>query len=123
MSVKRLIDTDPLKISEVLQAFFRLDAPTQQEIQEQVKRLSDPQTTGTERDRAEKVLAQLLRSASETTRAGPALGQDERLSPSHRALRAQLEKAEGHFAATLERLMAERQLTQIQLAQRIGASE
>jgi hypothetical protein len=40
------------------------------------------------------------------------MSRDERLSAKHQELRGQMEQAEAAFAATLARLMAERQLTQ-----------
>jgi transcriptional regulator with XRE-family HTH domain len=49
------------------------------------------------------------------------LSRDERFTPEHHALRARMEQLEAAFAATLDRLLAERQLTQAQLAERIGA--
>jgi DNA-binding XRE family transcriptional regulator len=123
MSAKLSNGNNPLKISEILQAFFQLDAGTQQQVQEQVKRLSDPQTSEAERDRAERALAAVLRSGGGKHQAGRVMSRDERLSPAHRELRAQMEQAEAAFAATLARLMAERQLTQAQLAQRIGVGQ
>jgi DNA-binding XRE family transcriptional regulator len=122
MSSKSSVSTSP-KISEVLQAFFQLDARTQQEIQEQVKRVSDPQTTAAERDRAEKKLAALLRSVGKNDQAGPVIDRDERFSPAHHELRTRMQEAEATFAQTLARLMAERQLTQAQLAERIGVGQ
>jgi DNA-binding XRE family transcriptional regulator len=123
MSAKRSSSDRPLKISEVLQAFFQLDARTQQEIQELVMRLNDPEISEAERDRAEKTLTAMLHSAGGKHRAGHVLGRDERLSPAHHELRVQMEQAEAAFAATLAQLMAERQLTQAQLAQRIGVGQ
>ena len=51
------------------------------------------------------------------------LSREERFSPAHHALRAQMEQAEAAFAATLARLLAERQFTQAQLAERIGVGQ
>ena len=51
------------KVSEILHAFFQLDAGTQREIQEQVKRLRDPQPSAAERDRAEKALVTVIQEA------------------------------------------------------------
>jgi len=70
MSVKR---NSALKISEVLQAFFQMDGRTQQQIRDQVQRLTDPRTTKAERDRAEQTLAAMLRSAGEQDQAGRVL--------------------------------------------------
>jgi DNA-binding XRE family transcriptional regulator len=122
MSAKPSTGSSPLTISEVLQAFFQLDAAEQKEIQEQVKRLSDAQTLAAERDRTEKRLAAMLGPAGKRG-AGPVLSRDERFGPGHRELRAQMEQAEAAFAATLARLLAERQLTQAQLAERIGVGQ
>src|SRR5205807_6174384 len=51
------------------------------------------------------------------------LRREDRLGAAHRELRAGLEQAEAAFAATLARLLAERQLTQAQLAERIGVGQ
>jgi DNA-binding XRE family transcriptional regulator len=123
MSAKPSNGNQSLKISEVLLAFFQLDPGTQREIQEQLKRLDDPQTSAAERDRAEKTLAAILQSAGGKHRAGRVLSRAERFTPAHHDLRAQMEQAEEAFAATLARLMAERQLTQAQLAERIGVGQ
>jgi DNA-binding XRE family transcriptional regulator len=122
MSGKPSTHSNALKVSDVLQAFFQLDAATQQEVQEQVRQLSEAQTTAVERDRTEKRLATMLRSSGKSA-AGPVLSLDERFTPAHRELRAQMEQAEAAFAATLARLLAERQLTQAQLAERIGVGQ
>ena len=123
MSAKPSPGNSGLKISEVLQAFFQLDANAQREVREQVRRLSAPQTSAAERDRAEKRLAAVLGSAGAPDLAGRVLRREERLSPAHQELRAQMDQAEAAFAATLARLMAERQLTQAQLAERIGVGQ
>ena len=123
MSGKPSTHSNALKVSDVLQAFFQLDAATQQEIQEQVKRLSDAHTSAAERDLTEKTLAAMLHSAAGKPAARPVLSQDERFGPAHHELRAHMEQAEAAFAATLARLLAERQLTQAQLAERIGVGQ
>src|SRR5262249_20622251 len=111
------------KLSDALQAFFQLDARAQQEIQEQVKRLGDPQTSPAERDCVEKMLAARLQSAPDRYHAGRVVSREERFSSAQRELRAHMEQVEAAFAATLARLMAERQLTQAQLAERIGVGQ
>jgi DNA-binding XRE family transcriptional regulator len=123
MSAKPTAGNDVGNIKEILQAFFQLDAPRQREIQEQVKRLGDPQVSRADRDLAERALASLLQSKRGRLPAGPVVGQDEWFSAAHHELRAQMEKAEAAFAATLARLMAERQLTQAELANRIGVGQ
>ena len=40
MSEKRANGTNSLPIGEIMQAFFQLDGPTQQEVREQVQRLT-----------------------------------------------------------------------------------
>jgi predicted XRE-type DNA-binding protein len=123
MAAKAETGNNPLKISEVLQAFFLLDARSQQEIQEQVRRLRNPQTSKAERNRAEEILAKMLRAAGAIPEAGGVVNRDERFSPAHHELRAQQEQAEAAFAAVLARLMAQRQLSQAQLAERIGVGQ
>jgi DNA-binding XRE family transcriptional regulator len=120
MSVKR---NSALKISEVLQAFFQMDGRAQQQIHDQVRRLTDPRTSKAERDRAEQTLAAMLRSAGEKDQAGRVLARDERFTAAHHELRAQMDQAEAAFTAALTRLMAERQLTQADLAERIGVGQ
>lgn len=51
------------------------------------------------------------------------MSRDNRLSAAHQELRARMDQAEAAFAATLARLMAERQLTQAQLAERTGVGQ
>ncbi len=111
------------KISEILLAFFRLDESAQRAIHEQVQRLTDPRTSKVERDRAERTLATLLRSVPEQCEAGHLVGREQRLTSEQRELRARMEQAEAAFTATLTRLMAERQLTQADLARRIGVGQ
>lgn len=123
MSAKPPAVNNPLKISEVMEAFFRLDAGTQQEVWEQVQRLRDPQISEADRAGVEKALAGLLRIVGGGRQGGGVITREERLSPAHRALMAQMEQAEAAFAATLTRLMAERQLTQAQLAERVGVGQ
>lgn len=48
------------------------------------------------------------------------ISRDERMTPELRELRARMDKVEAAFAATLARLLAERQLTEAELAERIG---
>jgi DNA-binding XRE family transcriptional regulator len=123
MSAQPSQGQNPLTICDVLQAFFQLNAKAQGEIHELLKRLKDSQTTEAERDRAEKKLAAMLQSALGKSQAGRVVSREERLSPAQREMRAQIERVEAVFAATLERLMAERQLTQAQLAERIGVGQ
>jgi DNA-binding Xre family transcriptional regulator len=111
------------RISDVLMAYFDLDPKTQKEIQHQLERLSDSGASEADRDRAEQALAAVLRSATEKPRAGRVIGRDERLSAAHRDLRREFDQVEATFAATLEKLMAERQLTQTELARRIGVGQ
>jgi lambda repressor-like predicted transcriptional regulator len=123
MSANPSNSNDALSIREDLQAFFRLDARRKQEVQEQVACLKDPQSSQAERDCAKRMLATALRSTGGKYRAGPVMSREERFSAAHDELRAQLEKTEVAFAATLARLMAERQLTQAQLAERTGVGQ
>jgi DNA-binding XRE family transcriptional regulator len=123
MSAKPSSKNQSFKISEVLQAFFRLDATAQQVVRDHVKRSSDPRAHEAERDRAEELLAALLHAAGGKEQSGKVLGKSERLSPVHQELRAQLEQAEAGFAVVLGRLMVERQVTQAQLAERIGVGQ
>jgi DNA-binding XRE family transcriptional regulator len=110
-------------ITEILHAFFQLDARTQTEVREKVKQLGGSNASAAERDHAEKALAALLRSAPGGGVAGRVVSREERLNPAQREFRGQIEQAEAAFAATLARLMAERQLTQAQLAERIGVGQ
>jgi DNA-binding XRE family transcriptional regulator len=123
MSEKESTSNPGATIREVLQAYFQLDARAQREIHELVERARDPQTPEAERSRAEKTLATLLEAAGGKHRAGRVLSREERLSPAHRELLTRMEQAEAAFAATLSRLMAERQLTQAQLAERVGVGQ
>jgi DNA-binding XRE family transcriptional regulator len=123
MSAKISTGNNRLKTGEIFQAFFQLDAETRKEVQEQVQRLSDPQTSEAERARLEKALAMVFRSAAGKHQAGRVIRRDERFGPSHHELRAQIDQAELAFAGTLARLMAQRQLTQAQLAERIGVGQ
>jgi len=123
MSAQPANDKNGLRINEIFQAYFQLDAETQQEIEKQVKRLARSDTSEAERDRTEKKLAATLQALPGKYEAGPAVSREERLSPAQRELRTQIEQVEMAFAATLARLMAERQLTQAQLAERIGVGQ
>jgi DNA-binding XRE family transcriptional regulator len=123
MSAKPLSGNNPYTITEVLQAFFQLDTKQQQEVQKQIQRVSDSQISSAERDLAEKTLAAMLRTTAGKHGAGRVLNRDERFGPAHHELRARMEQVEEAFATTLARLMAERQLTQAQLAERIGVGQ
>jgi DNA-binding XRE family transcriptional regulator len=123
MSTKPSIVDRPLRISEVLQAFSQLDSTTQKEVLAQVKRWHAAETSPADRDRVEKSLAAILQVSGRKQQAGPVMTMDERLTPAHQEMLAQMEKAEEAFAATLARLMAERQLTQAQLAEKIGVGQ
>ncbi len=111
------------KISEVLRAYFELDPWTQHEVQEDVQRCGDATATPADRARAEQRLARLLGSRGGNRDAGRALSRDERFDPALRELRARMDRREAAFGGTLARLMAERQLTQAQLAERIGVGQ
>jgi DNA-binding XRE family transcriptional regulator len=123
MSAKRSNGKNLQRIGEILEAFFQLDARTQREVHEQLKRLRDPQTSEVDRDTAEKALETMLGRAGAKYEAGRVLTREQRLGPAHRELRERIEQAEAAFAATLARLMAERQMTQAQLAERIGVGQ
>lgn len=122
MSAQSSTGRTPRKIAEILQAFFRLDAKAQEAVREQVDRLGNPRTPDAERARLEGTLATLL-GAEEGAGAGRTVSRAERLTPAHRELLARMEQEEAAFAATLARLMAERQLTQAELAGRIGVGQ
>jgi DNA-binding XRE family transcriptional regulator len=92
-------------------------------VQEQVKRLNAPRTSAAERASVEKRLETLLRLGNKPGEAGRLLSREERLGPELQELRAEMEEREAAFAATLARLMAERQLTQAQLAERVGVGQ
>jgi DNA-binding XRE family transcriptional regulator len=64
-----------------------------------------------------------FRSAGEQEQAGRVLARDERFTAAHHEVRAQMDQAEAAFSAALTRLMAERQLTQAELAERIGVGQ
>jgi DNA-binding XRE family transcriptional regulator len=123
MPAKPPRENDPLKVSEVLLAFFRLDAATQKDIRNQVTLVSNPNTPEAERSRAEKAVVEILRSAGEKPANALVVSRSERFGPRHQEVRTQMEQAEAAFAGTLARLMAERQLTQVQLAERVGVGQ
>lgn len=121
MSAQAPRDTTALKASEILEAYFRLDSATQKEVKEQVARLQQASLSGTEQARAEKQLAATLRAGAR--QAGPVVSRAERLSAARLEVRAEVEQTLAIFAATLARLMAERQLTQAHLAERLGVGQ
>jgi DNA-binding XRE family transcriptional regulator len=123
MSTKLPKGSNASRITEVLQAFFQQEAKTQKEIQKLVACLYDPQASPTERDSARSALTAMLQLTGGKNKAGPVLTRDERFTPAHHALRARMDQAEAAFAATLARLMAERQLTQAELAQSVGVGQ
>jgi DNA-binding XRE family transcriptional regulator len=123
MSAQSSNGNSPLTIAGVLEAYFALDVGAQDRVREQVRRWSDAGASQEERRGAEKRLAAMLRSAGGRNAAGRVLSREERLGPAQRELRSRMEQAEEAFAGTLARLMAERQLTQAQLAERIGVGQ
>jgi DNA-binding XRE family transcriptional regulator len=122
MSEKFTAGNDLHKLSEILQAYFNLDPRTQEEVRLQVMGMGDSQSSKADGTNPEKKLAALLWSA-QNTKPGLTISREKRLTPEVAEIRARMDKAEAAFAATLERLMAERQMTQAQLAEKIGTGQ
>jgi DNA-binding XRE family transcriptional regulator len=114
---------DGLRVSTILDAYLRLDKDLQETVRERVKAATSPGTPEAERRRAESAIEAALRLGREGGQPGRVLGKEERLSAEHQALRQRLDQEESVFAANLARLLGERQLTQAELARRVGVGQ
>jgi DNA-binding Xre family transcriptional regulator len=109
--------------STVLAAFLKLAKSEQEAISAKVKTAVDPAVSDEQRRRAEDAILATLRKAGGSTSGARSLSQDERLSAEQRSLRGRMAEDEMRFAENLSRLMAERQMTQVELARRIGVGQ
>jgi DNA-binding XRE family transcriptional regulator len=109
--------------SLVLKSFLELANDVRGALCEQVKIATDPATPKEERKKAEAAIAEVLR----LDQAGEGLGQtltgNQRRTPAIQAAREKLDRQEIAFADAVSRLMAEKQMTQAELAQAVGVSQ
>jgi len=109
--------------SVVLDTFLKMDKGEQQAIKAKVTVAVDPALSAEQRREAEKAILGLLGLANGQKPSARVVKWEERLSPEQRLLRQQMDQQEAEFANRLSQLMAERQMTQAELAQRLGVGQ
>lgn len=112
-----------LQASTVLAAFLQLKKRDQETISDKVKIAVDPTVSEEQRRRAEEEVLVALHKAGGPASGIRPLSQEERLSPGQRALRGRMDQEEEQFAERLSRLLAKREMTQAELARRIGVGQ
>jgi lambda repressor-like predicted transcriptional regulator len=111
------------RASSLLAAFLKLEKKDQQSIGDKVKIAVDPNASDEQRHRAEEEVLAVLRKVGGPAAGIRSLSQQDRLSAEQLALRGRMDQQEVEFAERLSRLMAERQVTQAELARRIGVGQ
>ncbi len=112
-----------LSVTAVLDMFLKLDRRTQEAVRAKVKVAVDPAASAEQRQQAEQAVVAALRLKEERSPRPRALSREDRLSSEQQSLREGLDRQEAEFAERLSRLMAERQMTQAELARRIGVGQ
>jgi DNA-binding XRE family transcriptional regulator len=110
-------------VSRVLAAFLKLGKTEQEAVSAKVKTAVDPTVSDEQRRRAEGAILAALQRAGGPEPGTRSLSQADRLSAEQRSLRARMDQEEAQFAERLSRLLAERQMTQAELARRIGVGQ
>jgi lambda repressor-like predicted transcriptional regulator len=112
-----------LSASAILAAFLGLAEGQQVTIRKRVSVAIDPERTAEQRRKAETAIVAALRLSTDARGSARPLSDEERLSAAHRAVRERVDREARLFADTLARLLAERQMTQGELARRIGVGQ
>jgi DNA-binding XRE family transcriptional regulator len=112
-----------LSVSAILRAFLQLREKEQAAVREQLVLATDPAATPEQRGQAEEAVRAALQVASGERVQARRLSREECLSPEQLALLERMNHEEGLFAERLARLMAEQQMTQAELARRIGVGQ
>ncbi len=112
-----------LSASTILASFLKLDVSKQEALREKVEVAIDPEAGTAQREDAEKAILAALELRGVPRPGARTLSREERLSREQLALREKLEQQESEFAEKLCGLMAERQITQAELARRIGVGQ
>ncbi len=112
-----------LSVSAILATFLKLDASKQEAIREKVEVAVDPAAGTAQREDAEKAIVAALKLAGDPRSSVRVLTREELLSGEQLALRERMDQQESEFAERLCRLMAERQMTQAELARHIGVGQ
>jgi DNA-binding XRE family transcriptional regulator len=110
-------------VTQALDTFLRLPREEKKNIEEQVRRAKDPALPKAEREKAMVALCQSLGLSAGDPSDGLPVSKEERLTAAHLEVRKRMDDEEAVFARNLELLMAQRQLTQTELAQRIGVGQ
>ena len=111
------------RASSLLAAFLQLGKGDQDTVLQHVRIAVDPSVSEEQRRRADNAVLAVLRKADGGAMAVRVLSQEDRLSPEQRALRGRMDQEEAQFVERLSRLLAERQVTQAELAQRMGVGQ
>jgi lambda repressor-like predicted transcriptional regulator len=130
-STRRLMMSEPttmrpgpdFSVSTLLAAFLKLEKSEQEAVGAKVQAAVDPAVSDEQRRQVEDAILAVLRKAGGPASGVRPLSQDERLSAEQRALRGRMDQEETQFAERLSRLMAERQLTQAELARRMAVGQ
>jgi DNA-binding XRE family transcriptional regulator len=111
------------RASTLLAAFLKLEKRDREKVSEKVRIAADPIVSEEQRHRAEAEVLAILGKAGVPTSGARPLSQEERLSAEQREVRRRMDEEELEFAERLSRLMAEHQVTQAELARRIGVGQ
>jgi DNA-binding Xre family transcriptional regulator len=111
------------RASTLLAAFLKLEKRDRDKVSAKVKIAADPTVSDEQRRRAEEEVLAVLSKAGGPSAGVRPLSQDERLSAEQRELRRRMDGEEVEFVERLSRLMAERKVTQAELARRIGVGQ
>jgi lambda repressor-like predicted transcriptional regulator len=109
--------------SAILEAFLGLIETDQEMVRAKVITANDPKITEDQRRKAELAILEALRLRGGLKASARPLPKEERLSAAHRAAQERLEGEVRVFAEALARLLAEKQMTQMELARRIGVGQ
>jgi DNA-binding XRE family transcriptional regulator len=126
------IETQPGKPSllasrifvDVIGAFLEASESVQAQVREQVRIVKDPHRSEAEREQALEAVAQALLTAPRAASLGPVVPRDKgHVFPVSEAAQRRREDEEKLFAENLARLLKEKDLTQAELARRIGVRQ
>jgi DNA-binding XRE family transcriptional regulator len=114
---------DDLSAIAVLATFLSLEKSQQEALGKKVKKAVDPSISNEQRCRAKEAVLAALHQARGNAAPIRSLNREDCLSAGQRSLRERMDQQESQFAERLARLLAERQLTQADLARRLGVGQ
>lgn len=122
-STPSFIPEAKMSICTVLDTFLKLDKSKQEALRAKVAVAVNPAESSTKRQEAERAILATLRLSGVPDSPPRRVSEEEFLSREQLTRLAQMEQEESVFAERLSRLMAEKQMTQAELARRIGVGQ